>query len=257
MPIDVVRDGHVATITLNRPDVLNAFNTEHLDTLRNTIQTLSSDRDVRVVILTGAGERAFAAGADIAEMREKRPSEALEFARLGQAVCLAIEAAPQPYIAAVNGYALGGGCEVSLACDIRIASENAALGQPEVTLGIPPGWGGTQRLTRLVGPGFARELIYTGRRVKADEALRLGLVNAVYPLSELMEKANELANNIAANSPLAVRASKDAIARALDVELDTGLSYEAGVFALSFDTADQKEGMSAFLERRKADFTGN
>ena len=256
MPIDVARDGHVATIMLNRPDVLNAFNTEHLDTLLNTIQTLSSDHDVRAVILTGAGERAFAAGADIAEMRDKRPSEALEFARLGQAVCLAIEEAPQPYIAAVNGFALGGGCEVSLACDIRIASENAALGQPEVTLGIPPGWGGTQRLTRLVGPGIARELIYTGRRVKADEAHRLGLVNAVYPLSELMEKARELANSIAANAPLAVRASKDAIARALDVELNTGLSYEAGVFALSFDTADQKEGMSAFLERRKADFKG-
>jgi len=256
MPIDVARDGHVATILLNRPDVLNAFNTEHLDTLLNTIQTLSSDHDVRAVILTGAGERAFAAGADIAEMRDKRPSEALEFARLGQAVCLAIEEAPQPYIAAINGFALGGGCEVSLACDIRIASENAALGQPEVTLGIPPGWGGTQRLTRLVGPGIARELIYTGRRVKADEAHRLGLVNAVYPLSELMEKARELANSIAANAPLAVRASKDAIARALDVELNTGLSYEAGVFALSFDTADQKEGMSAFLERRTADFKG-
>jgi enoyl-CoA hydratase len=256
MPIDVARDGHVATITLNRPDVLNAFNTEQLDSLLDTIQTLSADQDVRVVILTGAGERAFAAGADIAEMREKRPSEALEFSRLGHSVCLAIEAAPQPYIAAVNGFALGGGCEVSLACDIRIASENAALGQPEVTLGIPPGWGGTQRLTRLVGPGIARELIYTGRRVRADEAFRLGIVNAVYPLSELMEKARELASTIAANAPLAVRASKDAISRALDVELDTGLAYEVGVFALSFDTADQKEGMSAFLERRKADFKG-
>lgn len=256
MPIDVAREGHIATITLNRPEVLNAFNTEHLEALLNAIQSLSTEHQVWAVILTGAGERAFAAGADIAEMREKRPSEALAFARLGQSVCRAIETAPQPYIAAVNGYALGGGCEVSLACDIRIASENAALGQPEVTLGIPPGWGGTQRLTRLVGPGIARELIYTGRRVKADEALSLGLVNAVYPIGELMEKARDLAGSIAANAPLAVRASKDAIARALDVDLDTGLSYETGVFALSFDTADQKEGMSAFLERRKADFAG-
>jgi len=256
MPIDVERSGHVATITLNRPDVLNAFNTEHLDTLLREIQALSADREIRAVVLTGAGERAFAAGADIAEMREKGPSAALAFARLGQSICLAIEAAPQPYIAAVNGYALGGGCEVSLACDIRIASENAALGQPEVSLGIPPGWGGTQRLTRLVGPGLARELIYTGRRVKADEAARIGLVNAVYPLSELMAKAREMAETIATNAPVAVGFSKDAISRAFDVELEAGLAYEASVFALSFDTTDQKEGMSAFLERRKAAFTG-
>jgi enoyl-CoA hydratase len=256
MPIDVERAGHIATITLNRPDVLNAFNTEHLNTLLNEIQTLSTDREIRAVILTGAGERAFAAGADIAEMRDKRPSEALEFARLGQSICAAIEVAPQPYIAAVNGFALGGGCEISLACDIRIASENAALGQPEVSLGIPPGWGGTQRLTRLVGPGLARELIYTGRRVKADEAQRIGLVNAVYPLSELMEKAREMATTIAGNAPVAIRFSKDAISRAFDVELEAGLSYEASVFALSFDTADQKEGMSAFLDRRKAAFNG-
>ncbi len=256
MPIDVERSGHVATITLNRPDVLNAFNTEHLTALRTAIDELSSDRDIRAVILTGAGERAFAAGADISEMRTKSPSEALQFSAMGHTVCRAIEAAPQPYIAAVNGYALGGGCEISLACDIRLASENAALGQPEVTLGIPPGWGGTQRLTRLVGPGIARELIYTGRRVKADEAVRLGIVNAVYPLAELMGKAMEMAEQIAANAPMAVSRSKDAISRALDVALDTGLEYEAKIFALSFDTSDQKEGMGAFVERRKASFTG-
>jgi len=256
MPIDVERSGHVATITLNRPDVLNAFNTEHLETLLHEIDALSANREIRVVVLTGAGERAFAAGADIAEMREKSPSEALAFARLGQSICSAIEAAPQPYIAAVNGYALGGGCEISLACDIRVASENAALGQPEVSLGIPPGWGGTQRLTRLIGPGMARELIYTGRRVKADEAARIGLVNAVYPLSELMEKAHEMAATIAANAPVAISFSKNAILQSFDVQLDAGLAYEASVFALSFDTNDQKEGMSAFLERRKADFTG-
>jgi enoyl-CoA hydratase len=257
MPIDIERADHIATITLNRPDVLNAFNTEQLDSLHRAIQSLSDDRDIRAVILTGAGERAFAAGADIAEMREKSPSEAFAFSRLGHAVCALIEAAPQPYIAAVNGYALGGGCEMALACDIRIASENAALGQPEVSLGIPPGWGGTQRLTRLVGPGLARELIYTGRRIRADEASRIGLVNAVYPLSELMERAREMATVIAGNAPIAVSFSKDAISRAFDVELDTGLSYEVSVFALAFDTADQKEGMSAFLERRKAAFTGS
>ncbi len=256
MPIDVERSDHVATITLNRPDVLNAFDTEHLNNLREQIQELSNDHDIRAVILTGAGERAFAAGADIAEMRTKSPSQAYEFSALGHSVCLAIEAAPQPYIAAVNGYALGGGCEIALACDIRIASENAALGQPEVTLGILPGWGGTQRLTRLVGPGIARELIYTGRRVRADEAAQLGLVNAVYPLTELMDKARDMATQIASNAPIAVRRSKDAISRALDVELDTGLAYEANVFALSFDTSDQKEGMGAFLERRKPDFKG-
>ncbi len=256
MPIDVERSDHVATITLNRPDVLNAFDTEHLNNLREQIQELSKDHNIRAVILTGAGERAFAAGADIAEMRTKSPSQAYEFSALGHSVCLAIEAAPQPYIAAVNGYALGGGCEIALACDIRIASENAALGQPEVTLGILPGWGGTQRLTRLVGPGIARELIYTGRRVKADEAAHLGLVNAVYPLTELMDKARDIATQIASNAPIAVRRSKDAISRALDVELDTGLAYEANLFALSFDSSDQKEGMGAFLERRKPEFKG-
>lgn len=256
MPIDVERSEHIATIRINRPDVLNAFDTEHLLNLHDQIDSLSKDRDVRAVILTGAGERAFAAGADIAEMRTKRPSEAYDFSSLGHTVCKAIEAAPQPYIAAVNGYALGGGCELALACDIRIASQNASLGQPEVTLGIPPGWGGTQRLTRLVGPGIARELIYTGRRVKADEAARLGLVNAVCPLDELMDRVSELASQIAANAPIAVGHCKDAISRALDVELDTGLAYESKVFALSFDTSDQKEGMGAFLERRKPEFKG-
>jgi enoyl-CoA hydratase len=256
MPIDVEHEGHVATITLNRPDVLNAFDTNHLNDLIAHIRQLSSKHDIRAVIVTGAGERAFAAGADIAEMRKKSPTEAREFSLLGQSMCAAIEAAPQPYIAAVNGFALGGGCEVALACDIRLASENAALGQPEVTLGILPGWGGTQRLTRLVGPGIAREMIYTGRRVMADEALRIGLVNAVCSPAELMDRAREMARQIASNAPVAVRHSKDAIARSMDVELDTGLAYEANVFALLFDTDDQNEGMSAFLERRKAEFQG-
>jgi enoyl-CoA hydratase len=256
MPIDVERRDHVAIVTLNRPEVLNAFNTEHLALLRERIEDLSNDRDIRVIVLTGAGNRAFAAGADISEMRDKTPQQALEFARLGQAVAAALESAPQPVIAAVNGFALGGGCELALACDIRLASENAMLGQPEVTLGVPPGWGGSQRLTRLVGPGLTKELIYSGRRVTAEEAARVGLVNAVYPLEQLLDKTMELAGQIAANAPLAVQASKDAINRTFDVDLDSGLAYEARVFALCFGTADQQEGMGAFLERRKPVFQG-
>ncbi len=256
MAIDVERDGHVATITINRPDKLNAFDTEQLEALLERVRELSAEGEVRAVIITGAGDRAFAAGADIAEMRDKSPSEAFAFARLGHAVGRAIELAPQPYIAAVNGYALGGGCEIALACDIRLAADSAVLGQPEVTLGIPPGWGGTQRLTRLVGPGAAAELIFTGRRVNAEEALRIGLVNAVYPREQLMDRAREMAQQIAANAPLAVRASKEAIRRVFDVDVEAGLAYEAQLFALTFDTVDQKAGMTAFLERRKPSYEG-
>lgn len=256
MAVDVERSGQIATITLNRPEVLNAFNTEQMEALRDRVAELRADESIRVIIVTGAGDRAFAAGADIAEMRDKSPSEALAFARLGQGVCSALETAPQPVIAAVNGFALGGGCEIALACDIRLASENAVLGQPEVGLGIPPGWGGTQRLTRLVGQGLAKELILSGRHVKAEEAARIGLVNAVYPREELMDKARELAEQIAANAPVAVRFAKEAINRAPDVDLETGLAFEAQAFALCFDTADQREGMGAFLERRKAEFEG-
>ncbi|MDI3341930.1 MAG: enoyl-CoA hydratase-related protein [Sphaerobacter sp.] len=256
MAVDVVRDGHVATITLNRPDVLNAFNTAQLEALRDALTEVRQDPAVRAIILTGAGERAFAAGADIAEMRDKSPREALAFAQLGHAVCSLLETAPQPTIAAINGFALGGGCEVALACDIRICSENAQLGQPEVTLGIPPGWGGTQRLARVIGRAAAKELILTGRRIGAEEALRRGLVSAVYPLAELLPKARELADRIAANAPIAVRYAKEAINRGTESDLETALAYEAQIFALAFDTLDQKEGMGAFLERRKPTFTG-
>lgn len=256
MAVDVERSGQVATIVLNRPDVLNAFNTEQLNLLSDAIDNIAHDHAIRVVIITGSGDRAFAAGADIAEMRDKRPTEAFEFSRLGQSVCAAIESMPQPVIAAVNGFALGGGCELALACDIRICSENAQIGQPEVGLGILPGWGGTQRLTRLVGPGISKELIMTGRRVKSDEALRIGLVNAVYPPDELLDRAREMAERIAANGPHAVQASKQAINRAVDLDLASGTMYEAQLFALCFDTEDQREGMTAFLERRKTDFSG-
>ncbi|GBD15169.1 Short-chain-enoyl-CoA hydratase [bacterium HR26] len=256
MPIQVTQENMVAVVTVDRPERLNALNTQSLQELLESFERLARDSSVRAIIVTGAGDRAFIAGADIAEMKDKGPSEALAFARLGQAVCSAIEAAPQPVIAAINGYALGGGCEIALACDIRLASETAVLGQPEVSLGVPPGWGGTQRLPRVIGPGLARELIYTGRRVGAQEALRIGLVNAVYPPGELLERARALAADIARNAPVAVRLSKEAIRRGLDVDLETGLALEAQAFALAFSTADQREGMSAFLEKRSPEFRG-
>lgn len=256
MAVSIEREGAVAVVTMSRREALNAFNTEQLRALLGAVEEVSGDRDIRAVVLTGEGRRAFAAGADIKEMSVMRPSEAKVFGDLGHAIGRAINDAPQPWIAAVNGFALGGGCEVALACDIRLASENAVLGQPEVTLGILPGWGGTQRLTRLVGHGLASELILTGRHVRADEALRIGLVNAVYPQDELLDKAREMAATIAANAPLAVTASKRAMALAFDVDLTRGLDSEATNFALLFDSADQKEGMAAFGEKRKAAFRG-
>src|SRR4051794_7865283 len=186
MAIDVEIVDGVAVLTMNRPQALNAFNSEQLDRLGAAIHAIAQDRTVRVVILTGAGDRAFAAGADIKEMVELTAAEGLAFGRKGQAITSAAERLPQPVIAAVNGYAFGGGCELAIASDIRIASENARFAQPEVGLGIPPGWGGTQRLPRLVGPGMAAEMIYTGRQVHAEEALRIGLVNAVHPVDQLM-----------------------------------------------------------------------
>jgi enoyl-CoA hydratase len=255
MAVDLERDGAVATITINRPEALNAFNSAQLEALLARMGEVSGDADIRAIIITGAGERAFIAGADIKEMQGKTALEAKAFAEMGQAVCAAIEHAPQPTIAAINGFALGGGCEIALACDIRLASAGAALGQPEVRLGILPGWGGTQRLPRLVGAGIARELIFTGRRVGAEEALRIGLVNAVYPAEELLPKARELAEGIAAQGPLAVRHAKAAIACAFG-ETAGGFAQEAQLFALLFGTEDQREGMGAFVERRKAQFAG-
>src|SRR3954451_13964722 len=196
MAVDLTRDGAIATITLNRPDALNAFNTEQLHALLDVYEQVKTDPTIRVVIVTGAGERAFAAGADIKEMVALARDGGFSFGRLGHAITRGVETLPQPVIAAVNGFALGGGCELALASDIRLASENAVFAQPEVSLGIPPGWGGSQRLVRAVGPGFAAEMILSGRRVKADEALRIGLVNAVYPQSELLPKTRALADQI-------------------------------------------------------------
>lgn len=252
--IDVeIADG-IAVATMNRPRALNAFNSAQLDLLTAAFAQIGADRGVRAVILTGAGEKAFAAGADIKEMVELGPQEALAFGRRGHAAASAIECLPQPVIAAVNGYAFGGGCELAIACDIRLASENARFAQPEVGLGIPPGWGGTQRLPRLIGPGLAAELIYTGRHVYADEALRIGLVNAVYPLEQLMPAAREMAASIARNSPLAVRAAKQAMALSLAGNPGAGLAAEAELFGEAFNTADRQEGMRAFVEKRQPSF---
>ncbi len=256
MAVDVARADGIATVTMNRPEALNAFTSEQLAAMLETIRSLRGDRSVRCVILTGAGARAFAAGADIKEMVDKTGDQGAAFGRLGHAVAGALEGLPQPTIAAVNGFALGGGTEVALACDIRLASENAVFAQPEVTLGILPGWGATQRLTRLVGPGLAAEIILSGRRVNADEALRIGLVNAVYPSDRLMAEALKLANQIAANSPRALAAAKRAMQLAFNGATASGLDTEARLFGESFGTADQREGMTAFIEKRPPVFTG-
>lgn len=254
MSIDVSTNGPIATITINNPDQLNALDIEHLHDLVAAFEDVSTRTDIRVVLLTGTGERAFVAGANIKRMSVMSKVEAQEFGDLGHAAGRAIEATPQPVIAVINGFALGGGCELSLACDMRIASTTAVFAQPEVSLGIPPGWGGSQRLPRLVGRGIASELIFTGRRVKADEALRIGLVNQVVEPSELMSAANALAESIAKNSPSAVRASKQLIAGAFEPDFDAALTNEAAVFADAFEGHDQREGMTAFVEKRAAVF---
>ncbi len=256
MPIDLEYQGHVALITINQPDKLNALNSDRLHTLFLRIQEAALHPDVRAIVLTGAGDRAFVAGADIKEMVALGPDEGRTFGELGHAVASALEAAPQPVIAAVNGYAFGGGCELALACDIRLASTNAAFAQPEVSLGIPPGWGGSQRLPRVVGPGIASELIYTGRRVDAEEALRIGLVNAIHSAEDLVPKALELARQIAANSPRSVQAAKRLIALTRGAAHIDGLAAEATAFGDAFGTPEQIEGMSAFIEKRTPMFGG-
>jgi enoyl-CoA hydratase len=255
MAVDVDIEGNIATVVLNRPEALNAFNSEQLNLVHSALKGLRDDRSVRAVILTGAGDRAFAAGADIKAMAGFSKAEGLAFARLGHSVAYMIESLPMPVIAAVNGFALGGGCELALACDIRIASENAIFGQPEVTIGVPPGWGGSQRLPRLIGPGLASELILTGRRVDAAEALRIGLVNAVYSKVELLDRARELAGTIAANSPLAISAAKRSIQTAFNGNTASGLDTETKLFGDLFETNDQREGMLAFIEKRAPVFT--
>ena len=256
MAVDVEIDEGIAVVTMNRPQALNAFNSEQLDLLGAAFHALGQDRSVRVVILTGAGDRAFAAGADIKEMVDLTPAEGLAFGRKGQALTSAVERLPQPVIAAVNGYAFGGGCELAIACDIRLASENARFAQPEVSLGIPPGWGGTQRLPRLIGPGLAAEMIYTGRQVHAEEAHRIGLVNAVHPLDQLMPAAREMAARIARNSPAAVRASKNLIALALHRRSGSGAGRRGGELRRRLRRARPERGHARLCREADGRFRG-
>jgi enoyl-CoA hydratase len=250
-----IADG-VAVVTINRPAALNALNREVLDELAAAFAELKKNSDVACVVLTGSGSKAFVAGADIAEMQALDAVSAEHFAKLGHAILNTIENFPKPVIAAVNGFALGGGCELAMACDIRIASENARFGQPEVNLGVIPGFGGTLRLARLVGKGRAKELIFTGDMIDAQEAYRIGLANKVATAEELLVKARKMATKIASKGPVAVRFAKESVDNGLEMDLDRAGRFEAGLFGLCFATTDQKEGMQAFLEKRPAKFTG-
>lgn len=245
------KKGNVAVAAIDRPKALNALNSEVLEDLNTLLDGIEADPEIRVLILTGSGEKAFVAGADIGEMATLSKAEGEAFGKKGNDVFRRLETLPIPTIAAVNGYALGGGCELSMACDIRICSDTAVFGQPETGLGITPGFGGTQRLSRLVGPGMAKQLIYSAKNIKADEALRIGLVNAVYPQEELMAQAEKLAETIARNAPIAVRACKRAINEGLELPMDEAIVLEEKLFGSCFETEDQKEGMTAFLEKRK------
>lgn len=243
-------EGTVAVLTINRPKALNALNSAVLDELNEAIDAIDLN-EVRALIITGAGEKSFVAGADIGEMSNLTKEQGEAFGKKGNDVFRKIETLPIPVIAAVNGFALGGGCEISLACDIRICSENAVFGQPEVGLGITPGFGGTQRLARTIGVGMAKQLIYTARNIKAPEALRIGLVNAVYPIEELMGAAKKMASIIASNAPIAVRNCKKAINDGLQTDIESGVEIEEKLFGDCFETEDQRYGMAFFLDRNK------
>ncbi len=249
--------GDIAYLVIDRPEALNALNAQVLADLDAALDSIDLDL-IRCVIVRGAGEKSFVAGADIAQMKELDPAGGEAFGKQGNDVFLKLESFPIPVIAAVGGYALGGGCELAMACDFRICSDTAVFGQPEVGLGITPGFGGTQRLARIVGPGMAKQMIYTARNIKADEALRIGLVNAVYPADELYAAAEKLASTIAANAPIAVRAAKRAINEGAALPIEQAVVCEEKAFGSCFQTGDQQEGMGAFLEKRKhAPFTNH
>jgi len=254
--LQIAREGPIALLTVNRPQVLNALNGQTLVELGQAAEDLRRDAATRVVIVTGAGEKAFVAGADISELAELAPAQAQDRALLGQRVFGAVEQMGKPVIAAINGFALGGGCELAMACTLRIAADTARLGQPEVNLGIPPGFAGTQRLSRLVGKGVALDLLLTGRHVSAEEALRIGLVNRVVPAADLLTAARALATELAAKAPLAVRYIIDAVHRGSDMPFAEGAYLEASLFGLAFSTADMREGTRAFLDKRKPAFKG-
>lgn len=242
--------GQTGIITINREKALNALNSQVLDELNATLDAVNLD-EVRCLIITGAGTKSFVAGADIGEMSTLTKAEGEAFGKKGNDVFRKIETFPIPVIAAVNGFALGGGCEISMSCDIRICSDNAVFGQPEVGLGITPGFGGTQRLARLVGAGMAKQMIYTARNIKADEAYRIGLVNAVYTQEELLPAAEKMAAGIAKNAPIAVRNCKKAINEGLDLDMDAAVALEEKLFGDCFESEDQKYGMAFFLDKNK------
>lgn len=242
--------GQIAVITISREKALNALNSQVLEELDQTLDAVNLE-EVRALILTGAGSKSFVAGADIGEMSTLTKAEGEAFGKKGNDVFRKLETFPIPVIAAVNGFALGGGCEISMSCDIRICSDNAVFGQPEVGLGITPGFGGTQRLARIVGVGMAKQMIYSARNIKADEAYRIGLVNAVYPQDELLPAAEKLAGTIAKNAPIAVRNCKKAINEGLDAAMDDAIVIEEKLFGDCFETEDQKYGMAFFLDKNK------
>ena len=254
--IEVAVEENVAVITINRPKFLNALNTEVLNELSQAVDLIDGDSTIRVVVLTGSGEKAFVAGADISEMQNKNVLEAREFSALGNKVFSKIENVKMPVIAAVNGFALGGGCELAMACDIRIAGHKAKFGQPEIGLGIMPGFGGSQRLPRLVGKGIAKEILFTGEMINAERAYEIGLVNRIVDASELLDEVKKMAQTIASKSPLGVSFTKKAVNEGSNLDLERAVSLEAELFGSLFSTKDQKEGMSAFLEKRQAVFKG-
>ena len=256
MSVFYEKKDHTAVITIDRPEALNALNTETLAELDTAFSRAAAEDDVYVVILTGAG-KAFVAGADIGQMKDMTPNEALAFAEAGNSLFMKIESLSKPVIAAVNGFALGGGCELTMACDIRLAGTKAKFGQPETSLGIPPGFGGTQRLPRIVGMSKAKELIFTAQVIGSDEALRIGLVSTVVPNEELMDTALNMANAISQNAQIAVRQSKAAIEKGMQCDIVTGLAFEAQAFGLCFSTEDQKDAMNAFTNKSKVEVFKN
>jgi enoyl-CoA hydratase len=254
--VSIDRDDAVAVVTINRPKVLNALSSQTLDELRQAALALRHDPTVRSIVVTGAGEKAFVAGADIGELAQQSPVAGRDHALRGQHVFDLIENLGKPTIAAINGFALGGGCELALACTLRIAADSARLGQPEINLGLIPGYGGTQRLARLIGPGPALDLLLTGRQIAADEALRLGLVNRVVAAADLLPEARTLAALLASKAPVALRCIIDAVNKGLQMPLAQAQGLEAALFGLVFSTDDMREGTRAFLEKRQPEFKG-
>lgn len=249
-------EDNIATITFNRPKAMNAMNSDTMLELKDAVTACKNDDNVKVLIVTGSGEKAFVAGADISQMQNLRPAEALGFMELGNETLRLLETMAKPAIAAVNGFALGGGCEIAMACDVRFASENALFGQPEVTIGLIPGWGGTQRLPRLIGMGRAKEMIMGGAPINAQRAYEIGLVNKVVPLDQLLAEAKKFALKLTTLPPFQLKMVKHSINFGYDLSLDNAIRLEVECCAQCFSTDDQKEGMTAFLEKRKPTYTG-